>query len=267
MKIEVLASGKKIADLKRSAKAKKKSEGISHAEALDRVAAENAYASWSELAQQAWSLNDSSDLCSTAFIPGTDTRVPVFSPLIEIDEDLDLDHDWSVNISVEFFDEGQPYLYVDFVAENDGTNFTLNPKLHRMLEAAIEAGSVSSSVAAQAAVIEDIFGWYEAEWLAGFTYHVACQLERYQRGIAETDITWQEPLLGGYGRSGFAVRVYHAPDGRYLVCYESDEKITLESSMKPFSLIDEQMFKSVHIDPYDFPATHAALIKAAGLKD
>ena len=262
----VLSNGTRLDHLERAANILERNENLSPSDALDRIAAEQGFSGWNALVEGAWSLDDDNDIKSSCIMPGRKLKTPIFSRLLDVDEDLDLDGTWSVNMTVRLTtDTREPYLYVSFVAEGKGSDFEIDSAYREAFERAIETGDTSDAIAAQGALIEWILTWFEGDWLDGLTCGLLCELERRRRGISDDDLVWEEPGGVSYGPDHSAVRVYRAGAERFLVCYESDCTPGEEDAdyIKPFALITRAEFDSVPIDPYNFQAAHRGFREVA----
>jgi len=152
-------------DIKAAAK-KLAAQGVTtKAAALAEAAAKYGAPTWAELESRGWSLDEDGDIGAAAAckMPGNDFKIQVYSPLLDFDALLDLDETWSVNVSLST--RYTPYLYVSFVSAYDGSNFDLDEGQKEAFEKAIGTGSKADAILAQAALIEDVLGWFDKDWV------------------------------------------------------------------------------------------------------
>jgi hypothetical protein len=214
----------------------------------------------------AWKLESDGAIHSVGEIPGIGLEVHLMSPCLYLHDEMDLGCDWSVNITVDTVTEtGAPYLYVEFGGPQTGTHFRLTEDQRAAFEKALKTGETTDAITAQGELVEDVLCWFDQEWVEGLNYDMFCRLERQRLGIGEDDIAWEEPGLAGYGSDQHAVRVYRAPDDRFLVCYEALSKPTEWGHTEPFALITREQFEDVPDDPYNAQATHRAFLEAAAM--
>ncbi|SDY85145.1 hypothetical protein [Citreimonas salinaria] len=266
--IAVLSNGTRIAQLKSDAKRVEREQDISHAEALAKVARGSGYDSWEDLIAASWELDEDGDVV-------TQKRFQLFgmpSELPVVSAPLDEWEDWaeegvpemvSVDIAVGFYsDTTEPYLHVSFVGIDEGTNVALDMEMYERMEDAVASGSVSDRVAVQGALVEEVMGFYEADWLE-MTARDVCKLERFRLGISQDeDLFWQEPTPANYGANQEAVRIYRAGPDQLLVCYESDSKHPGE---EVFGMITDAQYDAVPHNPYNYWKMMNGYLSAAGL--
>lgn len=145
-KLKILSTGENISDLKAAAK-KLAAQGLAtKAKALAEAAVKHGAPTWADLKSRSWSLDEDGDIGAAAVckMPGDNFKIQVYSPLIDLDEYIDLDETWDVNVSLST--RYTPYLYVSFVSADDGSNFDLDEGQKEAFEKAIETGAKADAI-------------------------------------------------------------------------------------------------------------------------
>ena len=263
-KLNMLATGENLSDIKAAAK-KAAAQGVTtKAAALAEAAAKHGAASWTELKSRGWSLDEDGDIGAAAAceVPGSNVKIQAYSALIDLDDEyIDLDETWSVNVSLST--RYTPHLYVSFVSAYEGTNFDLSPEQKAAFEKAIETGSKADAIVAQAALIEDVMGWFDKDWVEMTTKDI-CNLQRLELGIKDEDLFWRRPDIGGYGNGEQCLKVYDAGDGEMLVCIEGSNLI--EEEKAPYGYITYKEYDDVEHTPDDYAKMEKAFLAAAGIQ-
>ena len=263
-KLNMLATGENLSDIKAAAKNLAAQGVTTKAAALAEAAAKHGVASWTELKSRGWSLDEDGDIGAAAAceMPGSNVKIQAYSALIDLDDDyIDLDETWSVNVSLST--RYTPYLYVSFVSAYEGSNFDLSPEQKAAFEKAIETGSKADAIVAQAALIEDVMRWFEKYWLEATTADI-CNLQRLELGIKDEDLFWCRPDIGDDGKGEQSLKVYDAGDGEMLVCIEGSNLI--EEEEDPYGYITYKEYNDVPDTPDDYAKMEEAFLVAAGIQ-
>jgi len=194
-------------------------------------------------------------------MPGNDFKIQVYSPLLDFDAILDLDETWSVNVSLST--RYTPYLYVSFVSAYDGSNFDLDEGQKEAFEKAIGTGSKADAILAQAALIEDVLGWFDKDWVEMTTADI-CNLRRLELGTTDEDLFWCRPDLGGYGDGQQSLKVYDAGDGKMLVCIEDSSPFNEEEV--PYGYITDKQYNDVPHTPDNYALMEKAFWVVADIQ-
>ena len=262
-KLNMLATGENLSDIKAAAK-KLAAQGVTtKAAALAEAAAKNGAPTWAELKSRGWSLDEEGDIGAAAAckMPGDNFKIQVYSALIDLDEYIDLDETWSVNVSLST--RYTPYLYVSFVSAYEGSNFDLDEGQKEAFEKAIETGSKADAIVAQAALIEDVMGWFDKDWVE-MTAADVCNLRRLELGITDEDLFWRRPDIGGYGNGEQCLKVYDAGDGTMLVCIEDSN--LFEEEEDPYGYITYKQYDDVEHTPDNYARMEKAFLIAADIQ-
>ena len=258
-KLNMLATGENLSDIKAAAK-KLAAQGVTTKAAALAEAAKHGAATWAELKSRGWSLDEDGDISAAAAckMPGDNVKIQAYSSLIDLDEYIDLDETWSVNVSLST--RYTPYLYVSFDFADEGSNFDLSADQKEAFEKAIETGSKADAIVAQAALIEDVLGWFEKYWIETTTADI-CNLQRLELGIKDEDLFWCRPDIGNGEQ---CIKVYDAGDGEMLVCLEGSNLI--EEEEDPYGYITYKEYNDVPDTPDDYALMEEAFLIAADIQ-
>jgi hypothetical protein len=267
--ITILPNGTKISDLKAQAKTLKKSEGITHAEALDAIARQAGYESWEKLMWASWTLDEEGNLSSEHAYKNTykygGESFSVVMPLMDQwetwqDED-DIEREMSV-VARLVTKRGDPYLKMEFEYSKRSVEFDLKDEERQQLGAAL-GGPLIDRVRAQVALAESVLGWIDDDQIVA-TCEDRCEMERHLRGITEDDCFWKEPWLAGYDANVWSVRVYDAGEDGLMVFYESQDVAPEEDV---YGFITREQFNTALQETNSGQAMMIRLMEMAGLSE
>jgi len=261
-KLKLLSTGANISDIKAAAKESAAQGTMTKADALTKAAIEHGSATWRDLKLRSWSIDEDGDIVSVAAceMPGHNFKIQTYSSLIDLDY-MDLDETWSVNVTLSA--HSTPYLFVSFVYVDEGTNFELDNTQKEAFERAVETQSKTDAIAAQAALIEDVMGWFDTEWL-DITNADVCKLLRIERGIRDEDLYWRRPDQATYGDHHQSLKVYDAGDFGMLVCIE-DSSFQNDGKV-PYGYITDEQYNDVPHTPCNLEAMETAFLLAANIQ-